>query len=349
MRHDHRYLRAGALALATLLLSGSLGCSGDEDKGDDTGNPTGWQKVHKGLPGALLSVWGTSAEDVWVVGADARDGTGPLVLHYDGAAWERVETGRTQGNLWWVYGFEGGPIYMGGDGGVILRYDGSDFTVMETPGTPTVFGIWGSSANDLWAVGGESATSGGFAWRNQGGDTWTPEPTLPTTTASAAVWKVYGTGPNDAWLVGAQGKSFHWDGQGLTEEETGIGVSLFTVHAAGGRYAAVGGTGSGFIVENEGSGWTNVTPADAAFGGFSGVCLGPSGTGYAVGLQGVVFSRTEAGWVEEDLGIAVTENLHGVWIDPSGEVWAVGGQTASPPFTNGVLIHMGEPITSEGI
>ena len=40
--------------------------------------PSGsWALVHSHLSGALLSVWGTSYTDVWAVGGDARDGTGP--------------------------------------------------------------------------------------------------------------------------------------------------------------------------------------------------------------------------------------------------------------------------------
>src|SRR5438477_5031725 len=38
-----------------------------------------WQLVQQNLPGALLSVWGTSATDVYAVGADGKDGQGPLV------------------------------------------------------------------------------------------------------------------------------------------------------------------------------------------------------------------------------------------------------------------------------
>lgn len=340
--------RAKRLGLVVGLIGSlAVGCSGSDD-GDDDVQPAGWQVVYEELPGALLSVWGTSAEDVWAVGADARDGTGPLVLHYEGTAWERIETGQSAGNLWWVFGFESGPIYMGGDGGVILRYDGTSFTVMETPAVGTVFGIWGSSPSDLWAVGGDSGAQGGFAWRNDGGPAWEAEQTLPTTvTASAAVWKVFGTGADDAWLVGSGGVSFRWDGQALTEGETGVeGGDLFTVHASGGVYAAVGGQAAGYILENDGSGWRNVTPS-ATPTGLSGVALGPDGTGYAVGLLGAVYARSETGW-EEDLEVPVSRSLHGVWVDPTGGVWAVGGRTESVPLTEGVLIHKGDPVPTGG-
>ncbi len=307
-----------------------------------------WQIVHKDLPGALLSVWGTSATDVWAVGGDARDGSGPLVIRFDGDAWTRVPTGEAQGNLWWVFGFAGGPVYMGGDGGIILRYQNGEFTRMTTPGTDTVFGIWGATQDQLWAVGGASDATGGFAWR-LAGDTWTAEPSLPAEVAgSAAIWKIFGTGASDAWLVGSNGVALHWDGEQLTSGATGVGSSLFTVHARDGLYTAVGGLASGIVVEYDGATWRDVTP-DPLPTGLSGVTLGADGFGIAVGSFGGVYSRSDAGWAPEELGFTVGANLHGSWIDDRGGVWAVGGQTFSPPYNEGVMIHRGVAIPVQGL
>jgi len=307
--------------------------------------PPPWQVVQEDLPGALLSVWGTSAADVWVVGADAGDG--PLVLHWDGADWERMETGHT-GTLWWVFGFEGGPVYMGGEGGAILRYDGGAFTAMSTPGTQTVFGIWGAAPADVWAVGGNSDAAGGFAWRLDG-DAWIEEPSLPADVPGrAAIWKVFGRSADDAWLVGSSGVALRWDGSALTPAETGVATSLFTVHGDGDRYAAVGGLANGVIVEHEGGAWHDRT-ADLSMPSLSGVVLGAGDTGFAVGAYGSVYARTADGWREEQTGLTVDRNLHAVWIDPSGGVWAAGGQTFAFPLTDGVLIHRGEPVATGGL
>ncbi len=317
--------------------------------GDDDVVPPSWQLVHQSLPGALLSVWGTSATDVWAVGADARDGTGPLVIHYDGATWSRVETGQPAGGLWWVFGFPDGPIYMGGDGGVILRYQGGAFTRMTTPGTNTVFGIWGASPSDVWAVGG-AFDSAGFAWRlTGGGDAWTAEPSLPADVPPmAAIWKAFGTSASDVWLVGSSGVSLHWDGTALTRGSTGVGSSLFTVHANATRYAAVGGLSNGIIVEYQAGAWHNVTPEPAP-PALAGVCLGPDESGVAVGALGSVYTRSASGWTEETLGFDLAQNLHGSWLDPRGGVWAVGGRTFSTPLTDGVLIHRGDLIDVGGL
>ncbi len=324
-------MRARATVLAVLLFAACGEPSAREDN---------WQLVARDLPSALFSVWGTSARDVYIVGADARDGQGPAVHHFDGASWTRLSTGQI-GNLWWVYGFAGGPIFMGGDGGMILRYQDGAFTRMTTPGVNTVFGIWGSSPEDMWAVGGaDGGANGAFAWRLQG-ETWVDAPGFPAGLATTdAIWKIHGRGANDAWMVGTNGKVVQWDGRSLTESRI-AGESLFTAHADRERFVAVGGFGTGKILENEGAEWRDASPPGAP--SFIGVCLSPKGD-FVVGRDGAVFSRGSAGWRAEDTGFPIDQAYHSVWVDPSGGVWAVGGQVLIPPYVDGVVLHRGTQV-----
>jgi hypothetical protein len=323
--------------IATLAVTAALsGCGGPDSE-------PGWQIVASKLPGAMMSVWGTSASDVFVVGGDTRDGHGPNAQHFDGTAWTRLDTGQSAGNLWWVFGFPGGPVYMGGDGGTILRYQGGSFTRMTTPGIGTVFGIWGASNSDLWAVGGDpGGQSGGFAWRLSGGDTWATAPGFPTDLPMTdAIWKMYGRSASDAWMVGTRGKALHWDGSALALTTTGAGESLFTVHADEGGYVAVGGAGTGVILENTGNGWQNASPSGAA--PLVGVCLSAQAA-YAVGQDGAVYTRDATTWSKVHTGLTIDESFHAVWIDPTGGVWAVGGEVSTPPYVNGIVVHLGQDV-----
>ena len=59
--------------------------------------------------GMLLGVWGAaSSEELWAVGADASDGSGPMVVRGTAArGWERVDVRAADiagGHLWWVFG-----------------------------------------------------------------------------------------------------------------------------------------------------------------------------------------------------------------------------------------------------
>jgi hypothetical protein len=333
--------RTSIFALGALLCASACG---SDPKPDAT-----WQLVHDGLPGALLSVWGTSSSDVWAVGSDAGDGAGPTVLHLQGGAWSRLETGET-GDLWWVFGFADGPIYMGGNGGVILRYEEGAFTRMQTPSTGVVFGLWGSSPEDMWAVGGqEGGSQGAFAWRLDG-DRWSLAPGFPSElSVTDALWKVFGQGPSDVWMVGTGGKMLHYDGVSLTPAFAGVAESLFTVHANQDRFAAVGGFGTGLLLEHPVSSgtseaWVDKSPKGAP--SIIGVCLSDAG-GYAVGEFGYVAARGPSEWATEDTGFDTVfgvRSLHSVWLDPEGGVWAAGGQVRVPPLVDGIMLHRGAAV-----
>jgi len=334
--------------LLSLLLAAACSSSGVPEAQQPV-----WSAAQDQLPGALLSVWGTTDSDVWAVGADAGDGAGPTVLHLGPSGWSQLDTGES-GDLWWVYGFAGGPVFMGGAGGMILRYEGGTFTRLATPGPGVVFGLWGSAPDAMWAVGGEAGGArGAFAWQLVG-DAWLPAPGFPNELAETdALWKVFGRGADDVWMVGTGGKLVHWDGSALVQSFVGLAESLFTVHGNGQRFAAVGGFGTGLLLEHPidapaDAAWENMSPSDAP--SLIGVCLTPT-SGYAVGEFGYVAARSANGWATEITGLEAvvgSRNLHSVWIDPRGGVWAAGGQVRVPPLVDGVLLHRDPASTNPG-
>jgi hypothetical protein len=297
-----------------------------------------WAVVEEDLDSALISVWGSAADDVWAVGGDR--GGGPLILHWDGVNLVSLDSG-TSGDLWWVFGFAGGPVFMGGAGGSILRYQDGVFSPTTTPSSDvTVFGLWGSSEQDMWAVGGaDGGADGAFAWRLEG-DTWLEAPGFPAEVAAdKSLWKVWGSGADDVWLVGTAGVALHWDGSSFESTNVGGGESLFTVHCAEGRFVAVGGSASGLVFENEGSGWQRADedPLYALIG----VHLVGAGRGYAVGRFGAFVEERDGAWVEAE-GPATIRTLHSIWVDPEGGLWTVGGELDVRPVVSGVLAYRGK-------
>src|SRR3954471_647892 len=134
----------------------------------DQGAPLAWSWAAKSDSAALLSVNGTSASDVWIAGAD--DGQGPVVLHFDGAEWQRRPTG-VRGDLWWVNATAPGPVFFAGASALMLRYQDGAFERLKTPGLgkDVVYGVWAAGANDVYAVG-SSAGRNGFVWHYDGQD-----------------------------------------------------------------------------------------------------------------------------------------------------------------------------------
>ena len=315
---------------------GALGACGGDD------GPT-WTVVTEGQPAALLSAWGSSATDVWVVGGDPRDGTGPIALHYDGASWTKLDTGLRSVDLWWVTGIPGGPIFMSGSNGTIVRYQNGVFEKQVTPGNFIVFGMWGAAPDDVWAVGG-SFGGNGFVWRYDG-TAWKTVTDVPADiTSQGTCWKVNGRAAGDVWISATSGTTLHWNGTALERVDVPVDGSLLSVAGNSQRFTTVGGAFTGVIYENDGSGWKSVLPSGGPT--LTGVAVSED-QAYAVGQFGTVLSRDDDGGWAVDKPRVTDQNLHAAWIDPSGGVWAVGGRFDTPPTKDGVLIHKGDPVSFE--
>ncbi|MBX3209637.1 MAG: hypothetical protein KF764_31680 [Labilithrix sp.] len=147
--------------------------------GADSG--TGWEPL-SGLDGrwsyaTARAIWGSSARDVWIAldnGAEEPWARGTLA-HGTAPA-------------------PGDPLV---------------WTSVDSKSTAPLESLWGSSANDVWAVGG-----GGAIRRFSGGAGFAIVEGAPTTEALHGVW---GSGPKDVWVVGDSGTILHFDGAAWTE------------------------------------------------------------------------------------------------------------------------------------
>lgn len=314
-----------------------LACT-DKDLTDDSTPQEQWTVLGSNLPGGLLSIYATDTSNVWTVGGDL--GSGPLVLHYDGASWEQIDTG-SSGDLWWVWG-DGADLWMvGGESRVLTRHADGSITEQDL-GMPniTLFGIWGSGPTDIWTVGGDInvAHDGAHAWHFDG-SAWTEVELPASAAAKVAMYKVWGTGPNDAWIVGGEGTILHWDGSSWEGNGASSERTLFTVSGDDQGVYAVGGSISATILRFDGSAWQDETPPLA--NQQNGVSARSGCDPASVGTGGSVFSRTDAGWTADSRAPGTYFDLHGVWVDPDCAIWAVGGAITSFPLSQGVLLYGG--------
>jgi hypothetical protein len=115
-----------------------------------------WSPVREVEGLAPTSIWGSSAADIFVAGfqVEERDdeflvfGT---IFHYEGARWSRVAL-PAPSILHEIWGSSAPDVFAVGDDGVVLHYDGTDWTAMN-PTTNGLLGVWGSSPGDVFAVG----------------------------------------------------------------------------------------------------------------------------------------------------------------------------------------------------
>jgi hypothetical protein len=301
---------------------------------DEGPGPLAWSAAADDwADGALLSVWAGGPDDVWIAGGEAGRG---VVLHFDGAAWERRDPPGADAQLWWVHGFAGGQVFVSGDRGLVARWDGAAWTVDDTghPGT-TLYGVWGAAPDDVWAVGGvsldaEPAEQEGDVVLHWDGAAWTRADVPPLankpSSAQKNLYKVWGTAADDVWVVGGAGTILHWDGTSWEPHDAGLGSTLFFTVTGRARddVWVVGGFGVAALVHFDGASWAEVELPPEAPSLLQGVWTAPGRPVYVSGLDGFTARFDGDSWtLGEALGS--TPGLHAIAEDGGGAVWAVGG------------------------
>jgi len=74
------------------------------------------------------------------------------ILHYNGTRWDSIHTGSTYFFIG-VWGSSADDIYAVGFGGSILHFDGSAWSTMFSGAANDLYGIGGTSGNDVFSVG----------------------------------------------------------------------------------------------------------------------------------------------------------------------------------------------------
>ena len=227
---------------------------------DDTPRGTLHAGARGPAGGACCRSPARSPTDVYAVGADASDGAARYVLHYDGSSWKRLDSGATRRAVVDQRHADRRRLLHGRrrrPDPAVRSAEQRQFTRHTTPdSTTTLFGIWGTAANNLWAVGGDDREPGGaLALRRHDVD---GAGRLGGRAAgrAATLYKVWGT-RGQRRLRGRRDRhhpALRRTRAGRWSPST-TDNALFTVHGDGSSLAAVGGFfGQGIILEQNGTG-----------------------------------------------------------------------------------------------
>ncbi len=315
-------------AISVLVAVGFLaGCSPDDgdnnttDMGEDSDlfdtSETGW----------LLHVNGRSASDIYVVGGEPDGGA---MLHYDGDEWSNVSLPAVP-LLNWVHLFDDQAVVVG-NGGTVLIQEQGEWVVEQTPVDRDLWGVWGSSMDDIWAVGGNGREAGqATIIRRQNGE-WSEVPTPELERPGVNAWyKVWGSGADNVYIVGQRGGMLRWNGQDF--EELGIGTSrdLISIHGVSAdAITVVGGRSNGVIGYYDGDTWTSEELSPAP--GVNGVWMTSENEARIVGVRGLFRVATlSADGIEVPRTPPITTlDLHAVSVFEGYGLIAVGGNFNLP-------------------
>ena len=156
----------------------------------------GWADVGVAVQHPLRAIWGSGPADIWAFG----DYGSPYTSMEPHGQLRRGARLQPPGGLG-----QRPPGYLGrGRAGLLRRWGDPALqriglvTVME--GVPGIFnGVWGSSQNDVYAIGRTVMHYDGLAWSNVN---------TGTSVAFIAIW---GSGPDDVYLIGDL-TIMHFDG-----------------------------------------------------------------------------------------------------------------------------------------
>jgi hypothetical protein len=206
---------------------------------------------------SLYRLGGTSPTDIWAVGGD--------VWHSDGSSIEKRGLGGPPVQYRDVWAASPRDVFVVGDSGTILHFDGRGWRAMSLVGAAATFadlhGVWGTSARNVIVVGGSPQESvimrfDGQSWTKMSipgigvfVDVWgTSSSNVYAVTSYARVWRfdgsswaevkfIYdfyptalsGTSPSDVFVVGSSSaggdRIFHFDGNTWSETTTGTGLN----------------------------------------------------------------------------------------------------------------------------
>jgi regulation of enolase protein 1 (concanavalin A-like superfamily) len=262
-----------------------------------------------------------------------RGGTGgPVTVHYtlsgtatNGTDYDNLATWNPQTSgvtnaLQGVWGNSSSSLWSVGDGGTILKWNGTAWSAQTSGVATTLRAVWGVDASNVWAVGdsGVILRWNGTAWNAQ---------TSGTANALRSVW---GTDVNNVWAVGDGGTILRWNGTVWSAQTSGVATALYGVWgSATSSIWAVGA--SGVVRFWNGSIWSAQTSNTTQT--LRGVWGSSAASIWAVGTAGTILKSTGATWSTQNS--TTTQDLYSIWGSDLNNLWASGGNGTVLRATNG--------------
>jgi len=270
--------------------------------------------------------------NLWdIQGTSASDiyvvGDGGTILHYNGISWGLENSGIVM-ELFGLHISEGGVVYIAGDEGTVVSGSSGLWTVENTGAPYAMRDIWAAPDGTVFAVGDGSAI-----YRKTGG-VWERMDT-------AGLWMndiyaVWGFSSSDVYVVGKLGGFAHFDGEEWSRislpQTTESGYALYDIWGTSAADLFIAGRPDSRLLHSEGNDWMimdNLSD-NTIYGlwGFSGNNV------LAVGNYGEILHWNGSVWTSMNDESKASVILRGVWGDACDSVYAVGSHGWIIHYTN---------------
>ncbi|MBI5500401.1 MAG: hypothetical protein HY907_09170 [Deltaproteobacteria bacterium] len=280
-----------------------------------------WLPSATGTTRHLYRILATT-DDVFAVG------TGGTVLHFDGTSWTRISDASVTSEIETAWVVDADHLWVAGTDGFLASWERTTatWTVETLTTSETLYSLWGSSTNDIWAGGG---WNGGILLHYDG-TTWTEDRTAPSVDRKGYL-ALSGTAANDVYGSLHDGGIVHYDGTSWRPMEGAVTASLRAVWGVSGQDVFVAGATaspdgrpSTALLRYDGTRWTLASWQE----GFKAedVWAAARDDVYLVGGDQNIRRWDGASWTTSPVGLFIDIDLFGVWGVPGDEIFIVGGQ-----------------------
>ena len=288
--------------------------------------------------GALNAIWMASKDEAFAVGVRG------LILHFDGHAWQQMETpvDATLNGVSGVGGVGGSSptkVFAVGDGGVILRLEGTTWKIDDTnTNTRSLYDVWVYNTGEAFAVGrfGTILRYDGRGWSGVDADL-----------GNNHLYSVWGDNNGGAIAVGNLGTVLNYDSKasppGWTKQTTGITESLHGVWGDTPLGPVVVGDGPK-VLTRSGLKW-NTLPINSDLDLTD--VWGSSSALMAVGIKGETLAYEDGKWIS--ISVAAPAGFLGIYGVKDGPMIAVGPRGNVFNFDRGWKKLLPAQVTSENL
>jgi hypothetical protein len=220
--------------------------------------------------------------------------------------------------------------YVPCQGGCCQRWSNERFDTLDS--TRACFGVWGSSATDVYAACEVIVTGGTYPIlaHTTGDGTW--HEVSDNTGFDTGAWRdVWGTSANDVYLVGFKGKIYHSsDALNWLPQISGTQGDLYgmwgsgpnDIYAVGYYTPASPAAPVGVILHSAGDGNWVAQKSGTTHALYDIWGSGPNDI-YAVGAQGTILHSSGDGvWTPQPSGVTI--DLLSIWGSGAGDVYVTG-------------------------
>ena len=241
-----------------------------------------------------------------------------------------------QGNsLNGIWGSGANNVFAVGDEGTIVQYDGIAWSTMPSGLQVPLREVWGSSGTSIFAVGDQGAIV------HYDGTSWS----IMASGVTDSLRDIWGSSASDVFAVGSTGAILHYNGANWTAMPGSTGEQLAGVW--GNSPSDVYAVGrSGAVLHYDGARWSPI-PADlsAVVGSITDIWSSSEGT-FAVTDDygnGPVLRYTGTGWIA--IG-TIGFPAYGIWVSSTTEIFVVEAFGAITFYDGSDWIGVGTGLSS---